>query len=219
MTDDQQRALSTVSYVIRQFGGDEAGAQDALASLDWTKFFTVVPVTAAVPLSFRVKTLKDGVTSDIVGVVDNVLYDDRGNCEPPLGYEVTTTLQKVVLESGGCGLIGCGFDAQLNEVPAVSLVPWTYFIGGLGGYIYGTAPVSNHYNVSITTDYPAATHADFASRGVGYGFQLDSMGELGPIHAYPFNLIERGVPRYENKLVHHTGDLRFYYSITKRPYY
>ncbi|MEN8008199.1 MAG: thiol-activated cytolysin family protein [Candidatus Krumholzibacteriota bacterium] len=219
LTDEQQRAMSTRRYVIRQFGGDDASAQEALATLDWTKFFTVVPVTASVPLSFRVKTLKDGVTSDIVGVVDNVLYDDRGNCRPPLGYEVTTTIQKVVLESGGCGLLGCGFGARINEVPAVSFIPWTELFPIGGGYIYGSAPVTNHYNYSETIVYDAATHQGFASQGKDFGFQLESHDELGPVHKYPFNFIQRTQPRYENRLTHHNGDLRFYYRITKTPYY
>ena len=69
---------STAQAVV--FGGPQDAATAALGALDWSLFFTPALATTAVPLSFKVNTLKDRETA---AIEDNVSYELRGNCQAP----------------------------------------------------------------------------------------------------------------------------------------
>ena len=109
LTTRQRQLLSSATYQIVPIGGPQSAATQAIASLDWSKFFVPAAATTAVPIAFTVKTLNGRQTAT---VHDNVLYDERAACAPPTSYRLDITLTRVERTSGFC--LACAYLSRVG---------------------------------------------------------------------------------------------------------
>jgi hypothetical protein len=95
-------ALDSKTAKVFSAGGSEEGANAVASSLDWSKFFVEAPVTTAVPISFVARTLNG---KKKVVLVDNAIYDHRGNCEIPSKIRIRVDLRNVTHQNPGVGTV------------------------------------------------------------------------------------------------------------------
>jgi Thiol-activated cytolysin len=88
LTEEQREILENSTTTIFSAGGTKEAANEAIADLNWSKFFKAAPATTAIPLSFVAKTLKG---KEIVRIVEEVLFNQRDNCQAPSSIDVTIT--------------------------------------------------------------------------------------------------------------------------------
>jgi hypothetical protein len=95
-------ALDSKTTKIFSAGGSEEGANAAVANLDWSQFFVEAPVTTAVPISFVARTL-NGKRKAVL--IDNAIYEHRGNCEFPVKIKIRVDLKNVTHLNPGVGTV------------------------------------------------------------------------------------------------------------------
>lgn len=105
--------LKTSDIHIQVFGGSQDSALAAIRSGDLGKFFTAVPATQAVPLSYRINYLKDGTVA-LLGAEAKFTKSDCANAGTSARYW-TFTLDS--LTATGCpDTVKLQRDANLFEV-------------------------------------------------------------------------------------------------------
>ena len=139
LTAEQKEILDNSTTTIFSAGGTKDAANEAIAELNWSKFFKAAPASTAIPISFVAKTLNG---KKIVKIVDNAVYDQRSNCMDPYAYEFQVKLTDVRLESGTC--LDCDYASSIAEDGAwlaspiqtgkITLGGGTYLVLGSGQY-------------------------------------------------------------------------------------
>lgn len=107
-TDDQRTILENSTSRIYSAGGTEEGANAAIGGLDWSKFFVAAPVSTTVPISFKVRTVNG---KKIAKLNNNIIFEQRTNCDEPIAYNIKVTLNEASLTSGVCLL--CSYSSWL----------------------------------------------------------------------------------------------------------
>jgi thiol-activated cytolysin len=110
LTDAQRTILENSFAKIYSAGGTEEGANAAVAGLNWSNFFVAAPVSTAVPISFKVRTLNG---KKIAKLHNNISFEQRANCIEPIAYDITVTLNRATLTSGVCAL--CSYTSWLYK--------------------------------------------------------------------------------------------------------
>lgn len=110
LTTRQREILSNANYQFVVFGGPQDAAGEAIANLDWRRFFTPAQVTTAVPIAFTVRTMNGQQRATIH---DDVTYLERQGCEAPTSYTVNVNLTKVEHMGGTCS--PCLFSSEIRR--------------------------------------------------------------------------------------------------------
>jgi|GEM_PF-6853620 len=209
----EQEVLDSREVEVYQSGGDAAAAQAAVASLDFSQFFTDMEATEAVPLSFKAKTLKAGSTGDFVQIFDSTTYDERENCDRPTGYEITVTLDHVNHTSTFCA--SCPWNSQAVPTKQGSLL----FNLGVGVFAGSPPHTATGNTKSFVFDEPG--RSDLIKSKFNFKSELNGVADGSPDHEYPFNRVKRGETYSEPKrVVNGLGaTAEFYYKVTKTPRY
>jgi len=108
--DTQKEILSNSTTKIFSAGGTEEGANAAIASLDWSKFFVPAPVSTTVPIAFTIRTLNGKKT---VKIHDNIFFELRDHFRAPKSYDIKVTLNEATLTKGICA--ACYYTSRFKE--------------------------------------------------------------------------------------------------------
>lgn len=189
-------------------------AEAAINNLEFGQFFTDIPATAAVPLSFKLKTLKGGATSDFVRIAEKATFEERlEDCDRPTGYEVTTELVRVKLTN--TGTLPCVACVWLSQTGFFSL-------SKLGqGIFVGFAPQTKKVGKMEITSYKEPDRDALLRTG----FDLFSSWQGGiaftkTSYDYPFNTIDLEDGDDESHTLTALGaTAKFVYRLTKKPNY
>lgn len=114
ITDRQKTIIRNSETSIFVAGGGEEGANQAIASLNWSSFFKPTTVSETVPIAFTVRTLNG---KQQVKLTESVFFEKRQNCQAPVSYDIKVTLTKAELKSGVCLL--CAYSAQVKKNGAI----------------------------------------------------------------------------------------------------
>jgi hypothetical protein len=150
MTNRQKELLRSATYQVVAHGGPQSAALDAIAALDWSRYFVPATATTAVPIAFTVRTLKG---REVATIHDDVVYDMRDGCRPPASYTVDVTLTRVERRSGFC--LACVFSSWIGRPGAPSATLQTGVFGP------STGPMS--FNTSRTVTLAPGQKLDLCS--------------------------------------------------------
>jgi len=204
ISDKQEEILANSTTTIFSAGGTKEAANAAIANLNWSEFFKAAPATTAVPISFVAKTLSG---KKIVKIVDNVVYEQRDNCQEPYAYEMRISLDNVVIESGTC--IACEYYSSVAEDGAwlsTNMESGEITLGGTVIKLFG----SGKY---------ASTKED-GSLAIKSGISGIWVNSKSTNYSYPFPNIETGKTNRRDHVLTESGrSIRFSYSVLKIPIY
>lgn len=206
-------ALSSKTTKIFSAGGSEAGANAAVANLDWSEYFVEAPVTTTVPVSFVARTLNG---EKKVVLIDNAVYDQRGECVSPENIKIKVTLDNVTISN-----------------PIVGVRPY--------GSSSGKLPGQQILDVLETGDFVTTLKLDLTKKtdkikigGKGsqeYLWKIEdadteidkllirSLNNFQPrndIFEFPFKELNEGVQNRTYDVTNNFGEkMKFFYKITK----
>lgn len=206
LSAEYQAALESRTTKIFSAGGTEEGANAAVANLDWSEFFVEAPVTTAVPLFFVARTLNG---QKKVVMVDNAIFEHRGNCEIPSKIRIRVDLQNVTHLNPGVGTVQYESVAFRNYQQIGDLLETGEFVTlintdkvVLGGKGY------QEYEWNIVQSDPEIDR--FIVRSVNIVQQNNQ------IFKYPFSEFNEGAQNRNYTATNNFGgNIRFDYRITK----
>ena len=169
------------------------------------------------PISFKVRTLN---AKKIAKLHDNITYEQRVNCNEPIAYDITVTLDQATLTSGVCIL--CSYTSWLfkdGKILGDPLAAGT-LVGKWNGPEIGGV-------VKIRSDKPDPNPAsDPKSFKISSGYC--TLGALNPYCAYqdlanreskvfswPYTNLKSGNSPYSVSINEGFGSLKFKYTIRK----
>ena len=205
--------LKSTTYKIYSAGGTDAAANEAIANLDWSKFFAESPASAAVPISFVAKTLNG---HEIVGLVDSTTFDHRDDCSlievivPPdpivTSYDVSVEWTKtdntgLCFGGGGYGLCSPHAGVKLDQE-----------------YVYTNLTALNGYKraFTINVDNGVVQNPSFTIRSLSYlKLPLGQYSTKTASNTYNVLNLPDGNTNVKHTLSNYAGSVALTYRITK----
>jgi hypothetical protein len=147
------------------FGGPQSAATAAIANLDWSRYFVPASATTAVPIAFTVRSLKGRETATIY---NDITYEERGGCKPPISYTVDVTLTRVERTSGFC--LACMFSADIRFPGGTA----TILRSGVFGPATGPMTFSDSRTVTLAPGQSFNLCSNFGSGSscAAYGYRV-----------------------------------------------
>ena len=206
LSTEDSIALESRTTKIFSAGGTEEGGNAAVANLNWSEFFVEAPVTTAVPLFFVARTLNG---KKKVVMVDNAIFEHRGNCDMPSKIQIRVDLQNVTHLNPGVGTVQYESVSFRNYQQVGDLLETGEFVTlintdklVLGGKGY------QEYEWNIDQSDPEIDR--FIVRSVNI------LQQNNQIFRYPFSELTEGAQNRSYTATNNFGgNIRFDYRITK----
>lgn len=218
LNQTQKTILENCTTKIYSAGGTEEGANAAIGSLDWSKFFVAAPVSTTVPISFKVRTLNG---KKIAKLHNNITFEQRANCNEPIAYDITVTLDKATLTSGVC--IGCTYtswvknDGKKIATPlAAGEVLGVWSVGHNGTQTFRSDkpdPITDPTSFEIISGYcttPVLGPYNFYACGIQSLINQDEKE-----YSWPYSKLKAGNTTYPISIPEAFRTLKFNYTIRK----
>lgn len=208
LSAEYKAALASKSVEIFSAGGTEEGANAIASSLDWGKFFVEAPVTTAVPISFVARTLNG---KKQVILIDNTVFNQRGECDVPVKIKLKIDLANVTLTSPtigtaqyACGALRDGAIVDFNMESGE-------FITGLKK---NTNKVKLFGSSTRTYEWDISTSSSDLNK-LTMVFR-NNLIQKPNVFNYPFSDLEQGINKRSYPVTNNKGEkMVFEYSITK----
>lgn len=211
-----EQIFKTASHKIFSAGGTDQAANEAVANLDWSKFFQKSPASTAVPISFVARTLNG---KKIVSLVQSETFQRRADCEGIVPENPATKSYEVTVKwtaTSNTGLcIGGGTWGTCTPMAFVSKEK------ELGSPTVLTA--LNSYTRTMRFDPDANGDGDFTNDPVKFTIisQSNLKGLFGSltfkVATKTFNVTNMGnSAALEHKFTNAVGSVTLKYTITRK---
>ncbi len=214
LTDAQRTILDNSTTRIYSAGGTEEGANAVIAGLDWSKFFVAAPVSTTVPIAFTVRTLGGRQT---VRLNDSAIFQTRNDCQAPVSYDITVTLEEAVLDGGVC--LNCKYTSRMKEGAEVISTPFAFgsifgvWEAGSSSRVYTMSGFDNTSSFELTSGY-----CNTVAPG-GYCAIQDYKNKRSHSYSWPYQNLVSGNTYLEFNISETFSTIRFKYKIRKTPNY
>ncbi len=210
---EHDEVLASREVEVYQAGGNSSSAQLAVSSLDFSQFFTDIEATEAVPISFRLKTVKAGNTGDYVRIFDSTTFNEREDCDRPVGYEVEVTLDQVSHDGAFCASCPWQSDVLVTKHPLT--------VYGLGLGVFAGMPPNTASGNTRSFVFDEPDRADLILTKFAFRSQFNAVNDFTPDFVYPFNQVQRGATYSvaKRQITALGATAEFYYTIEKTPRY
>lgn len=203
-TDRQRNLVSGMTVQIEAFGGPVDAVNRAITTYNWQEFFVRASALTAVPLSFKVRTVRDHQDA---GLVYNIAYDERATCQTPQRYDMTIDLERVA--AIGSGIISLPLFSWLQPSPGAPHLA-VLMNGNILDNVSGTGIVGGEDITPYSWQATPATSITLESRVSSSAFQAFHTW------AYPFPDWTQPTP-FSRQVTVGAQVVRFDYTVQKQP--